>query len=59
MWFNKATWYWMHLGLQLGGFGLFLAGFIIAFVKFGDGDIMGGQVSACCGCSRDKRDDWV
>lgn len=34
MWGSKAAWFWVHFVGQLGGFGIFCAGFILAMVAF-------------------------
>ncbi|GIL63770.1 hypothetical protein Vafri_17775 [Volvox africanus] len=33
---GKHLWFWLHMGCQLIGMALFIAGFVVAFVKFGE-----------------------
>ncbi|GLC60034.1 Histone transcription regulator 3 [Pleodorina starrii] len=33
---GKHLWFWMHLACQWSGMALFIAGFVVAFVKFGE-----------------------
>jgi hypothetical protein len=43
---KKALWFYLHVFLQLGGFGVFIAGWIIAFVNLPWQDPPAGAVGA-------------
>ena len=46
---QKHTWFLLHMGLQLGGVALMLAGFSIAVMKFGDQQSQLGQAHRLLG----------
>lgn len=35
-WGSKHAWFWLHIGFQLTGMAVFVAGFVVAFVQLGD-----------------------